>query len=58
MPEKQLSPESVKMAVNITIAGMPMQAGSLISSPDAVSKFIEVIATKIEQLQHGTQSRP
>jgi hypothetical protein len=39
------------MAVEITKAAVPMSSGSLISSPDAVAKFIEVVATKIHELK-------
>ena len=43
--------DAVDQAVEIAKAAVPMQAGSLISSPDAVAKFIEVVAKKISDLR-------
>jgi hypothetical protein len=43
--------EAVDQAVEIAKAAVPMQAGSLISTPDAVAKFIEVVAKKINDLK-------
>jgi hypothetical protein len=45
--------DSLKMAVEITVAGMPMQSGSMVSAPDAVAKFIETVARKIDELRFG-----
>lgn len=50
-----VSETSIKMAVEITIAGMPVQAGSMISHPDEVAKFIETVARKIDELRKGTK---
>jgi len=41
---------SVDKAVEITKAAIPMQAGTWISNPEAVAKFIEAVAAKIDQL--------
>lgn len=47
-----VNPESIKMAVEITVAAVPMQSSSLIGNPDAVAKFIEVVAKKIHELEY------
>ncbi len=46
-----LTDDSVKMAVEIAKAGMPMSTGSLLNSPDTVAKFIEIVAKKIHELK-------
>jgi phenolic acid decarboxylase len=43
--------DAVDQAVDIAKVAAPMQAGSWISNPDAVSKFIEVVAKKIHDLK-------
>jgi len=50
--------DAVKQAVEITKAGMPVQTGSLIHSPDVVAKFIEVVATKIHELRMMPSAPP
>jgi hypothetical protein len=50
MADEKISPENLKMAVEITKAAVPMQSGSMISNPDQVAKFIEVVAKKLEAL--------
>ena len=47
---KSLDQESVKLAVQIAVAAAPLQAGSIIDAPESVAKFIEVVATKINDL--------
>jgi len=51
---KQLGDESIKMAVEIAKAAVPNPSGSYISDPETVAKFIEVVATKIHELQFGS----
>jgi hypothetical protein len=46
-----LTDDSVKMAVEITKAAVPMSSGSFISTPDTVAKFIETVAKKIHELK-------
>jgi hypothetical protein len=41
---------SVKQAIELAKAGMPLSNGSMLNSPDTVAKFLEVVATKIEML--------
>lgn len=46
-----LTNESVKDAVEIAKAGMPLNVGTMIINPEAVAKFIEVVATKLHELR-------
>jgi hypothetical protein len=48
---------SVHKAIEITVAAIPMQQGSWINNPKAVAEFIEVVATKIEELSGKTSQR-
>jgi hypothetical protein len=52
MPDatKKISTSAVHYAVELAKAGMPVSNGSMITSPDAVAKFIEIVATKIESI--------
>jgi len=52
MAQVFISDVSISQAVEIAKAGMPMTSGSLISSPDAVAKFLEIVATKLENLRN------
>jgi len=48
-----MSPDSISKAIEITKAAIPIQAGSWIDKPDAVAKFIEIVAAKIDELSRG-----
>lgn len=50
---KTLDPESVKLAVQVAVAAAPLQTGTIINYPEDVAKFIEVVATKIQELVYG-----
>ena len=52
MAQIYITDDSIKLAVELAKAGMPLQVGSLLNSPDTVAKFIEVVATKIETLRN------
>jgi hypothetical protein len=54
MVQIQITPDSMKMAVEIAKAGMSSPSGSMINFPDQVAKFLEVVATKIETLRNPT----
>lgn len=47
---------SIKMAVEIVVAGMPLQTGTYLNNPEAIAKFLEVVATKLEKLRTTTAS--
>jgi hypothetical protein len=49
----QVSDVSFLRAVELAKAGMQMSNGYLINAPEAVPKFLEIVATKIESLKHG-----
>ena len=51
MAQPYISDQSMKWAVEIAVAGMPMAASSLIYAPDKVADFIEIVAKKIEMLR-------
>ncbi len=46
-----LTNDSVKEAVEIAKAGMPMGTGTMLVSPEVIAKFIEVVAKKIHELK-------
>jgi hypothetical protein len=46
-----LTDDAVKLAVEITIASVPLSSGTWIANPDAVAKFVEVVAKKINELK-------
>ena len=46
-----LMKDAVDQAVEIAKAGMAMQTGTWINNPDAVAKFIDVVAKKIHNLR-------
>jgi hypothetical protein len=43
--------DAVDQAIEITKAAAPMQSGSWINNPEAVAKFIDVVAKKIHDLR-------
>lgn len=45
--------EAVDQAVRVAIAAVPMSTSSWIGNPEAVAKFIEAVAKKIEELKSG-----
>lgn len=52
MPEVKASSDAIKYAVDLAKEGMTHPTGgSLVSAPDVVAQFIEVIAAKIDQLR-------
>ena len=50
---KLLNDQSIKMAVEIAKAAVPAPSGSYITDPETVAKFIEIVATRIFELQFG-----
>jgi len=53
-----LTDDSVKLAVEIAKAGMPMSSGSLLTNPEVVAKFVEVVAKKIHELKMSPNVSP
>ncbi len=47
-----MSNDTIGMAVEIAKAGMPIATGTMILNPDAVAKFIDVVAKKIHELKN------
>ena len=47
---------SLQQAIEITKAAIPMQPGTWINNPKVVAEFIEIVATKIDNLQTGKGS--
>lgn len=45
--------KSIEWAVEIAKAGMSIGPGSMLNAPDAIAKFIETVARKIESLRTG-----
>ncbi len=46
-----LTDDAVKMAVEVAKAGMPLGSGTMLTDPDRIAKFIEIVATKIHELK-------
>lgn len=51
MAQKAVQPDSLKHAVEITIASLPLQSGTWITNPQKVAEFIEVVARKLDELK-------
>ena len=51
MDNKPIRHDSIRMAVDITVAAVPIQPGTWITTPDTVAKFIETVARKIDELR-------
>jgi hypothetical protein len=47
-----MNSNSVHQAIEITKAAIPTENGTWVNNPDAVAKFIEVVANKIDDLTH------
>jgi hypothetical protein len=45
-----MTDNTIHRAIEIVKAAIPSQNGVWINAPDAVAKFIEVVATKIDEL--------
>jgi len=53
MKGKPMNRETIKLAVQIVAAAIPMQAGTWIANPDKVTAFIEAVAAKLYDLEQG-----
>ena len=47
------SDKSIELAIDLAKAGMPSNTGILMTNPELVTKFIEVVANKIESLRRA-----
>lgn len=56
MAQIYISEASMKLAVEIAKSGMAMNSGTLMTTPETVAKFLEVVSTKIETLRLGPQA--